>query len=330
VPRLRADGWLLMASYGIRLFAYGFLAVVLALYLGELGLSPELIGIIFTVALAGGAIFTAVATVLAERVGRRRVLAGSALMMALGGAMFAVTSDPAVLTLAALVGAISPSGRDVGPFLSIEQAMLPETTERDQRTAAFALYNVVGSLASAVGALVAGAPDLLGLPPLTGYRFLLWVYAGAALLQLATFARLSSAVEHAELKRAAGWAGVDRSRGVVARFGALFALDSFASGLVVQSLAAYWFNQRWGLEAGSLGAIFFAANLISAVTALGTPALARRFGLLGATVVTHIPGNVLLILMPLMPSVELAVALPVRPARPAATPGTGDQPGVPR
>src|SRR4249920_2471881 len=171
-PLLSRDGWLLFATCGVRSFAYGFLSVVLGLYLDAIGLTTTAIGWIFTAALAGGAV-----------------------LMATAGWVFAIRSDPLVLTLAAIFGTISPSGKEVGPFLSIEQAILPETTRDQHRTTVFSAYNLVGSLFGAMGALAVGLPSLLSLPQLTGYRFLVWGYVICAVVMMVVFALLSPAIE---------------------------------------------------------------------------------------------------------------------------------------
>ena len=313
---LSADGWLLFAACGARSFAYGFLAVVLALYLAELGLDAAAIGGIFGIALAGGALMTVLLTQVADRLGRRRVLMVGGALMALAGAAFALAESPALLAAAAVLGAISPSGKEVGPFLSIEQAILPQTTSDERRTGVFAAYNLVGSLAGAFGALAAGLPELLGLAPLPGYRVLIWAYALTGLLLLALATRLSPLAEAGPAQAAAADPkspgrrfGVHRSRPIVARLAALFALDAFAGGFVVQGLVAYWFSLRYGVDAPALGAIFFGANLLSAISFLAAAPIARRIGLLNTMVFTHLPSNILLILVPLMPTLELAVAL---------------------
>jgi MFS family permease len=311
LPALTADGWLLFATGGVRNFAYGFLSVILALYLAALGLDANAIGVIFAAALAGGAVMTIALTAVADRLGRRRLLMVGAVLMALAGAVFALAEAPVLLAAAAVLGTISPSGKEVGPFLSIEQAILPETTSAERRTSTFAAYNLVASLAGAVGALAVGLPELLGLPALLGYRALVWGYVAGALVLLALFARLSPAVE-APAVDAAGppsRGGVQRSRGIVARLAGLFALDAFAGGFIVQSLMAYWLFLRYGADPAQLGAIFFGTNLLSAVSFLAAAPLARRFGLLNTMVFTHLPSNVLLVLVPLMPSLGAAVAL---------------------
>ncbi|MBI4011882.1 MAG: MFS transporter [Candidatus Rokubacteria bacterium] len=305
------DGRLLFATYAVRMFAYGFLSVVLGPYLASLGLAPVTIGWIFTASLAGGALMTVGLTAVADRVGRRRVQAAGAVLMLLAGVAFALSDRLALLVVAATLGAISPSGKDVGPFLAVEQAMLPETTAAGQRTRVFATYNLVGSLAGAVGALAAGLPGAFGLETTAGYRTLLWGYAAAAAILLGLYTRLSSRVEAAasEAPEARRWLGVSRSRGIVGRLAALFALDAFAGGFVVQGLVAYWFYLRWGLETTALAGIFFGTNLLAALSFLLAAPIARRIGLLNTMVFTHLPSNVLLLLIPLMPDATLAVTM---------------------
>jgi MFS family permease len=308
---LSSDGGLLFAAYAVRMFAYGFLSVVLGPYLASLGLSPTTIGWTFTASLAGGALMTVALAGVADRVGRRRVQVAGAVLMLLGGVLFVLTDRLVLLVIAATVGAISPSGKDVGPFLAVEQAMLPATTAATQRTRVFATYNLVGALAGALGALAAGLPALLGLAPLAGYRALVWGYAVAALLLIVLYGRLSPRVE-ATPDPGAGrqrWLGVSRSRGLVLRLAALFALDSFAGGFVVQGLVAYWFYLRWSLDTTALAGIFFGTNVLAALSFLLAAPLARRIGLLNTMVFTHLPSNVLLLLVPLMPSAALAVAV---------------------
>ncbi len=308
---LSRDGWLLFVAYGVRMFAYGFLSVILGPYLAALGFAPATIGWIFTASLAGGAAMTVGLTAVADRVGRRRVQVAGALLMLLAALVFTATERLGLLVAAAILGAISPSGKDVGPFLALEQAMLPETTTASHRTRVFAAYNLVGALSGAVGSLAAGFPALLGLAPIAGHRALLWGYAGAAVVLLGLFQSLSSRVEAPVPRstRPVRWPGVTRSRGIVARLAALFALDSFAGGFVVQGLMAYWFFLRYGLETTALAGIFFGTNLLAAFSFLLAAPIARRIGLLNTMVFTHLPSNVLLLLVPFMPGLGPAVAV---------------------
>ena len=307
---LSRDGWLLFATCGVRSFAYGFLSVVLGLYLDAIGLTTTAIGWIFTAALAGGAVMTIVITTVADSFGRKTLLILGAVLMAAAGWIFAISNDPLVLTLAAIFGTISPSGKEVGPFLSIEQAILPETTQDQHRTTVFSAYNLIGSLCGALGALAVGLPSLFSLPQITGYRFLVWGYVICAVVMMVLFGLLSPAIEaKAKTVSQKRVIGVQRSRGIVAKLAGLFALDAFAGGFIVQSIIAYWFYLRYKTDLNALGGIFFGTNLLAALSFLAAPAIARRFGLLNTMVFTHLPSNVLLLLVPLMPNLELAIVM---------------------
>jgi MFS family permease len=307
---LSRDGWLLFATCGVRSFAYGFLSVVLGLYLDAIGLTTTAIGWIFTAALAGGAVMTIVITAAADRLGRRVWLILGALLMAIAGWVFAVSNNPIFLTVAAIFGTISPSGKEVGPFLSIEQAILPQTSEDQYRTAVFSAYNLIGALCGALGALAVGLPSLFSLPQIAGYRFLVSGYAICAVVMMILFGLLSPTIEaKAEACSPRRKIGVQRSRSIVAKLAGLFALDAFAGGFIVQSIVAYWFYLQYKTDLNALGGIFFGTNLLAAFSFLAAPAIARRFGLLNTMVFTHLPSNVLILLVPLMPSLELAVVM---------------------
>ncbi|HZD58532.1 MAG TPA: MFS transporter, partial [Anaerolineales bacterium] len=316
---LNSDTCLLFATRTARLFAYGFLSVVLALYLAEIGLSERQVGLLLTLTLVGDTAISLWITTHADRIGRRRMLLAGAGLMILAGALFDLTRNYLLLVLAATVGVISPSGNEVGPFLSIEQASLAQLLPGQRRTAVFAWYNLVGSFATALGALCGGslAQGLQnsGLPPLVAYRAVVAAYALIGLLLLILFLRLSPAVE--SLRFAAppqretvgrAFLGLHHSRRIVLRLSALFSLDAFAGGFVIQSLVAYWFHVRFGVEPVLLGGIFFAANLLAGVSALTAAWVARRIGLIRTMVFTHLPSNLLLMLVPLMPSLPLALA----------------------
>jgi MFS family permease len=283
---------------------------MLALYLDALGLDKVAIGTIFTAALAGGAFMTVALTAVADSVGRRRLLMFGAVLMALAGLVFAIASNPILLVLAAIFGTISPSGKEVGPFLSIEQAILPQTTQDRDRTTVFSAYNLVGSLTGALGALAVGLPGLASLGPLAGYRLLIWGYVAASVVMSVLFSRLSPAVEappqHAATRPRIG---IRRSRGIVVKLSALFSLDAFAGGFIVQGLLAYWFYLRYQTDINTLAGIFFATNLFSALSFLTAPWMACRIGLLNTMVFTHLVSNVLLVLVPLMPNLALTVAM---------------------
>jgi MFS family permease len=234
--------------------------------------------------------------------------------MVFAGILFSATSNFYLLLLAAVVGVISPSGYEVGPFLSVEQAALSQLSPDKHRTQVFAWYNLVGSFATALGALAGGALaqglQNLGAAPLLSYRFVILGYSLVGIILLALFARLTPAIEVPSRHSSASVEttfGLHRSRRVVLKLAGLFALDAFAGGLVIQSLLAYWFSVRFGINPAVLGSIFFAANILAGISALSAAWVAKRIGLVNTMVFTHIPSNVLLMLVPFMPSLGLAV-----------------------
>ncbi len=338
---LSTDGRLLFGTRVLRMFAYGFLSVVLALYLAEAGLTEFQIGLLLTLTLVGDTAISIWITTSADRVGRRRMLVVGALLMVFGGALFALTRSLWLLLFAAIVGVISPGGGEVGPFLPIEQSALAQTVRPAERTGVFAWYNLVGSFATAGGSLASGflvsRLQAGGLARLASYRVIVLVYAaiGAALAVL--FLRLTRAIEPARPVRSVPesaqpalspkaaapspggtqpapgavrpFLGLHRSKRIVLKLAGLFSLDAFAGGFVVQSLMAYWFHKRFGVQPALLGGIFFGANILAGVSALSAARVARRVGLINTMVFTHLPSNVLLMLVPLMPSLPLAIAV---------------------
>ena len=305
---------ILFSTRIIRLFCYGFLSVVLALYLAEAGLNGGLIGLLFTLTLVGDALISLWLTTAADRFGRKRTLVVGAILMAGAGIAFVLTRSPILLVIAAIVGVISPSGNEIGPFLSVEQAGLSQLLPNNRRTHVFAWYNLVGSFATATGALAGGwlAQGLQhnGWRALEAYDVVLIGYAAGGLLLLLLFLNLSTKVEAEPSQETTSRVlGLHRSRQVVFKLSSLFAMDAFAGGLVVQSFMAYWFHTRFGIEAGWLGSIFFGANVLAGISALLAVRLANRFGLINTMVFTHIPSNILLMLVPLMPTLPWAVGI---------------------
>jgi MFS family permease len=240
--------------------------------------------------------------------------------MVFAGILFAITRNFVFLLIAATIGVISPSGYEVGPFLSIEQAALSQIVPDERRTQIFAWYNLVGSFATALGALAGGSlvQALLdtGVSTLGSYRVIVIGYAiiGATLGGL--FTRLSPAVEVPIVNNPAQPTstfktrfGLHRSRGVVLKLSALFSIDAFAGGFVLQSILAYWFHVRFNVQPAILGTIFFGANILAGLSALTAAWVASKIGLIRTMVFTHIPSNILLILVPLMPNLPLAIAV---------------------
>lgn len=303
----------------LRLFAYGALSVVLVFYLVSLGLTESQVGLLLTLTLAGDIAISLLLTTRADQIGRRRTLIVGAILMAGAGVAFASTHNLVFLLVAGTVGVISPSGHEVGPFLSIEQAALSHVVSSTRRTEVFAWYTLAGSVATALGALCGGAATGIvqkaSFSASDSYRFVVLLYAalGAALAFL--FVSLSASTEvrnptPSESSAAARkFLGVGHSRSIIFKLSSLFALDSFAGGFVVQSFAAYWFYLRFGVQPVKLGVIFFWANVLAGISALLASRLASRIGLVKTMVVTHLPSNVLLILVPLMPNLTLAVVV---------------------
>lgn len=306
------DARLLFAARAIRMFGYGSLAVILVIYLAAAGLDAAAIGLLLSLTLVGDTVISLWLTTHADRIGRRRTLVIGGLLMAAAGIVFASTDVFAVLLLAATIGVLSPSGNEVGPFLAVEQASLSEVIPDRRRTSVFAWYNLVGSLATAFGALATGltvgALRASGLAELDADRVVIVAYTAVGLALVGLFALVSPAVEIPPVDQSiARRLGLHKSRGIVLRLAALFSLDAFAGGLVMQSLLAFWFHERFGVPEAALGAIFFGANILAAISALAASRLAARFGLINTMVFTHLPSNVLLMLVPLMPVLPLAV-----------------------
>jgi MFS family permease len=315
---LTQDGRLLFFTRFIRLFAYGSLSVVLVFYLISLGLSDSQTGLLLTLTLVGDTVVSLYLTTRADRIGRRRMLIVGAILMAAAGLAFAFTHNFLLLIIAGTIGVISPSGNEVGPFLSIEQAALSHVIPGRSRTEVFAWYTLAGSLATAIGALCGGtlahALQKAVMRPVVSYRVVVILYAALGVVLAFVFSRLSSAAEvsapaaeSASPGTLKAFLGISRSRHVVSKLASLFALDAFAGGFVVQSFAAYWFYLHFGVDPGTLGVIFFWANIFAGMSSLLASRLASRFGLINTMVLTHLPSNILLILVPLMPNLSLAV-----------------------
>ncbi len=317
---LNSDGRFLFMTRILRLFAYGFLSVILVLYLAEAGLKETQIGLLLTLTLIGDTLISLWITTHADRIGRRKMLITGAVLMIFAGVLFALTRNFILLLIAATIGVISPSGYEVGPFLSIEQASLSQIVPNEQRTQVFAWYNLFGSFTTAIGSLCGGGLVQIfegaGLSPLGSYRIIVLGYAGMGILLGLLFLGLSHAVEVPRVDDSAGSAsktktlfGLHQSRKVVFKLSALFSIDAFAGGFVLQSILAYWFHVRFNVQPAMLGGIFFGANVLAGISALAAAHVAKKIGLINTMVFTHIPSNILLILVPLMPNLPLAIVI---------------------
>jgi MFS family permease len=311
------DVALLFLTRAVRMFGYGLLSVVLVLYLTALGLSAGEVGLLLALTLLGDAAVSLWLTTHADRIGRRKVLVAGAGLMLAAGLAFVATPVYVVLVVAATIGVISPSGNEVGPFLAVEQASLSQIVAAGSRTGLLARYQLVGSFSTAIGALVGGGIAQLaiqgGASPAGAYRLVIVGYALAGIALALLFTRVSTRVEvpadEVTDQAIRTRLGLHRSQRVVLRLSALFALDAFAGGFVIASFITLWFRDRFGVDPAALGALIFGANLLAGLSALAAGPLARRFGLIRTMVFSHLPSNVLLLLVPFMPTLPLAAAV---------------------
>ena len=302
----RRDITLLFTTRIVRLFAYGFLSVVMVLYLSEIGLKDHEIGLLLSLTLIGDVAVSLWVTTFADRMGRKKMLILGAVLMILAGSIFVLTKNPIILTIAAIIGIISPSGNEIGPFLSIEQASLSQLVPDKNRTSIFAWYNLAGSFATATGALCGGwlaaILEKFILSPIGAYQIILICYAFSGFLLIIFFIGLSKSVEaikpsminqnnQSKIKYSMG---LHSSKKVVIKLSSLFALDAFAGGFILQSMMAYWFHIKFGIDTAALGSIFFGANIFAGISALLASWISKHIGLIKTMVFTHIPSNVLL------------------------------------
>ncbi len=303
------DGKTVYLEKIVRTVPYGFLGVLFGVYLKELLFDPVQIGIVLTATVLSSAAYTAVTALLADRFGRRRTLVFFALMDLLAGFLLFASTAWWAPVAAGIVGNMTVGAGEVGPFLSLEQAILPRTCAPERRTLAFSVYNLVGYGASSVGALLARVPDLLNQQPhYLGYRPLFLAYALTGLVGAALYATLRREVEPPAA------AGPRRPLSpqagpIVVRLAALFSLDAFGGGFIGQSILSYYFAYRYNLDLSALGTIFFATQVVTALSFLAAERIARRFGLLRTMVFSHIPSNVFLIGVAFAPTPLSAVAL---------------------
>jgi MFS family permease len=300
---------LILAIQALRAFAYGFGSVVLGAALANSGLGQGQVGLIFAAMLAGMALVSIGVGMRGERIGRRKLYAGLLLLMGVSGAVFALTTLLPLLVLFALTGTLSTDPNESGPITSLEQAMLGQASP-EVRTRVFGKYNAVAYLAGSFGALAAGGPDKFRgvLPAMpTDQRWLLLIPVVALLCVLIAL-RLSPSVEATGEGKPASKPLV-RSKATVSGLAKLFSLDSFAGGFIVQAFLVYWFNVKFGASVQLMAVVFFVAGLLQAGSSIVSGRVAHRFGMLNTMVFTHLPSNVLLIMIPLMPTLELAIAM---------------------
>lgn len=300
----------LLAAKAIRAFADGYVALLLPAYLLERGFAPIEVGVIATTTLAGSGLATLAIGWIARRFAYRDLLLGASALMAATGLGFALCGGLAPLLAIAFVGTLNPSSGDVSVFLPLEHASLSRATDDRDRTRAFARYSLAGALAAAGGSLAAGVPALLermaGLELRTGYQAMFVLYSLVAVAAAAIYRGLPRA-EPEHRRHAQSALGPSRSR--VYALAALFSVDAFAGGLIVQSMLALWLYRAHGLSAAAAGTLFFWTGLASAASFLAAVPISRRIGLVNTMVFTHIPSSLCLVLVPFAPSLGVVVAL---------------------
>jgi MFS family permease len=319
---LTKDGKLLLAARTLRTFAYGLLSVVLAIYLKLIGFNDLYIGFILTATLLNSVIFTLIASFYADRIGRRKVLIAYSALMSVSGLVFFVTSNYVALIISAFIGTINVTGTEIGAFLTIEQAMLPQTiNDPKKRNTVYALYNMAGTFAMSAGILVTGLPQIFaqqyGLNQIESIKPLFLLYSIIGLGVLGIYFVISNRIEvnmnmntsTTNRPRLFKQTLSPKSKEIVTKLSGLFAIDSFAGGFVIQSIVSFWFFTKFEVELTTLSYIFSIAGVLTAFSFLVAAKLADKIGLINTMVFTHIPSNILIILVAFAPTLPLAIAL---------------------
>ena len=300
----------ILFAKGVRAFGDGFVSVLLPLYLLELGLGPLQVGIIATATLLGSGLLTLAVGLRAHRFAYRTLLLAATALMAATGLGFAFVTAFWPLLVIAIVGTLNPSSGDVSVFLPLEHAFLSRLVGDRQRTGVFARYSLVGSLSAAAGSLAAAAPamiaDLAGLSTRTSIQVMFGLYAALGMLAAIAYRGLPATAESTGPIVAVP---LRESKKRVYTLAALFSLDAFGGGFVVQSMVALWLYQRFGLSLTAAGVIFFWTGILTAISYLVAVRIAGRFGLINTMVFTHLPANICLALVPFMPDLGWAIAL---------------------
>lgn len=313
---LSRDGKLLLTARILRTFGYGFLSVVIAIYLRFLGFNDIQIGLLLGSTLVNSVIFTIFASFYADRIGRRRFLVIYASLMSISGLIFTFSDNYFLLIIAALIGTINVTGSETGTFLTIEQAILPQTIrDKKKMNTIFALYNMVGTFAMSAGIILSGLPSLLqeqyfGTSHVESFKILFILYSLLGLVVMIVYLMISKNIEiKPGIKKSLTETLSPRSKKIVGKLSALFAVDSFAGGFVIQSVVSLWFFTKFGADLTTLSYIFSAAGIMTALSYIAAAKIADKIGLVNTMVFTHIPSNVLLIIVAFAPTLQLAIIL---------------------
>jgi MFS family permease len=299
------DRRVLYAAAFLRALATGMIGVLLGVYLGKLKFDSTVTGLIVGAGLAGGATAALLATLTGDRVGPKRFLISLGLLSAAGGALFAFTHEPVYMAVTAFLGMVNGMGRDRGAALILEQALLPATTTDAERTKVFAVYNILQDVGHALGGLMAALPSLLEkFAVARPFQVAILVYSGIMVATVFLYLPLTVAPPTAVKQPVS-----PESRRILWKICPLFAMDSLGGGFLTSALLAYFFYERFGVEQGTLGLLFFGARLANAASHVGAAWLAKRIGLVNTMVFTHIPSSLLLVTVPFAPTFWVAAAL---------------------
>ena len=308
------DGKLLLCARIVRTFAYGFLSVILAIYLKLIGFDDILIGIILSATLINSVIFTLFASFYADRLGRRNVLILYALMMSISGSIFFITENPIALIIGALIGTLNITGSETSAFLSIEQSILPQTIKDNRkRNTLFGFYNMAGTFAMGAGILIVNLSILIQnefeLDQIYAIKLLFLFYSLLGILIIGIYLKLSSSIEikKEKISKPISKTLNPKSKKIVAKLSGLFAVDSFAGGFAIQSIVSFWFFTKFDIDLSTISYIFSIGSVLTAFSYLIAAKIADKIGLINTMVFTHIPSNILLILLAFAPNLEIAI-----------------------
>ena len=309
------DGKLLLCARIVRTFAYGFLSVILAIYLKLIGFDDTLIGIILSITLINSIIFTLFASFYADRIGRKNTLLLYTVMMSFSGIIFFVTENPLALIIGSLIGTLNITGSETSAFLSIEQSILPQTIKDNRkRNTLFGFYNMAGTFAMGGGILIANLPIIIQneweLDQIYAIKLLFLFYSLLGILVIGIYLKLSSAIEM-EIKdktlKPISKTLNPKSKKIVTKLSGLFAIDSFAGGFAIQSIVSFWFFTRFDIDLSTISYIFSIGSILTAFSYLIAAKIADKIGLINTMVFTHLPSNILLILLAFAPNLEIAI-----------------------
>ncbi|MCL5009553.1 MAG: MFS transporter [Candidatus Parvarchaeota archaeon] len=306
VYNLSYKSGILLLTKTLRTFGFGFLSIILPLYLLKLGYSALFIGVVLSASVFSSVMYNVLVSKFSDRFGRGRSLVILSLLMAFSGVLLILNISAVSLVIASIIGAMSVTGTETGPFVAVEQSAIATSTDQRNRTNVFGLYNFLGYSAAAFGALFSGLPSLFS--KVSGYYILLYIYIGISIALAVIYYTLGRNLELKKKVKPNRDYHISKSdKKIIVKLSLLFSVDAFGGGFVLQSLLSLWFASRYGFNIGTLSLIFVTTNIITAFSILTAPKLAKKIGLLNTMVFTHIPSNLFLIAIPFAPTALYAV-----------------------